>query len=178
MSYMNTDTESLVAFVSTCSASPLDRVEMAVALTRTETLVDELVQLARHAGVSWTEIATVLPSPPQTALPALQVSPDPIALGGAPWHLGNAAVRTHGGKYSALWKHLVQTQSTEITMTFREIENVIGIPLPPSSRVHLPHWHGYKGSAVARAVIDAGWRATKVDLNQESVTFIRRSLLH
>jgi len=56
--------------------------------------------------------------------------------------------------------------------TFAEIEQVLGCPLPPSSRRHQPHWHSYEGSAVVRAIIDAGWKAS-VDMNAERVTFRR-----
>jgi hypothetical protein len=58
-------------------------------------------------------------------------------------------------------------------MSFSQIERILGFPLPPSSRKHLPHWYGYKGSAVARAIGDAGWKATKVDLNAQTVVFVR-----
>ncbi|MCU1498532.1 MAG: hypothetical protein JWM47_2485 [Acidimicrobiales bacterium] len=60
-------------------------------------------------------------------------------------------------------------------MTFADVERVLGFPLPASSRKHLPHWYGYEGSAVARAVRDAGWKATKVDLNAQTVIFVRSS---
>ena len=38
---------------------------------------------------------------------------------------------------------------------------------------HLPHWYGYEGSAVARAIIDAGWRARNVDLANERLLLVR-----
>jgi len=58
--------------------------------------------------------------------------------------------------------------------TFAEIEEVIGMPLPPSCRKHPAHWSGYEGSAVARAIRDAGYRAVQVDLVRETFTFVRR----
>jgi hypothetical protein len=42
--------------------------------------------------------------------------------------------------------------------------------LPDSCRDHPAHWHSYEGSAVARAIIDAGWHASQVDLNATAVT--------
>jgi len=59
-------------------------------------------------------------------------------------------------------------------MTFAEIDDVLGFVLPPSSRNHTAHWSGYKGSAVARAIHDAGWKATQVNLTAESVVFVPR----
>lgn len=79
----------------------------------------------------------------------------------------------HHGKYRPLWRHLKESNEQSLQMTFAEIERVLGFPLPPSSRKHLPHWYGYAGSAVARAIADAGWKATRVDLNAQRVTFVR-----
>jgi hypothetical protein len=58
-------------------------------------------------------------------------------------------------------------------MTFAEIEEIVGMPLPPSSRRHPAHWSGYEGSAVARAIHDAGWRASEVNLSAERLVFVR-----
>ena len=79
----------------------------------------------------------------------------------------------HAGKYVALFNWLKQQDTSEIETTFGAIEAILGLPLPPSSREHLAHWYSYEGSAVARAVIDAGWRATKVDLTAGTLTFVR-----
>jgi hypothetical protein len=82
-----------------------------------------------------------------------------------------ATAERHAGKYGTLWAWLVAHEDDEIAVNFRTIEEVIGMPLPPSSRRHLAHWSGYEGSAVARAIRDAGYRATNLDLTNESVTF-------
>jgi hypothetical protein len=58
-------------------------------------------------------------------------------------------------------------------MTFTEIEKVLKFQLPESSRNYLPHWYSYEGSAVVRAIVDAGWKATNVQLISERVTFVR-----
>jgi hypothetical protein len=79
----------------------------------------------------------------------------------------------HHGKYRLLWQHLKESNEESLQMTFGDIERVLRFPLPPSSRKHLPHWYGYDGSAVARAIADAGWKSTKVDLNAQTVTFVR-----
>lgn len=80
--------------------------------------------------------------------------------------------RTHAGKYHSLWAWLSRQAPRPVTTTFDELEEVIGGPLPPSCRKHPPHWHSYDGSAVARAIQDAGWKATAVDLAWERVTFV------
>lgn len=80
---------------------------------------------------------------------------------------------SHEGKYRPLWEYLGGVKELRLTMSFNEVERVLGFPLPPSSRHHQPHWYGYKGSAVARAIIDAGWKAQNVDLVSEHVTFVK-----
>lgn len=94
---------------------------------------------------------------------------------GPPMDDEETSVVTHTGKYKRLWDYLQARSTDRVSMTFTEIENdVLGFPLPPSSRNHLPHWYGYKGSAVTRAIQDAGWRSTNVNLSRETVIFVRR----
>lgn len=77
----------------------------------------------------------------------------------------------HTGKYRALTQWLSVVTSGTRKMTFSEVEEIIGFPLPPSCRKHPAHWSGYEGSAVARAIHDAGSRATQLDLQGETVAF-------
>lgn len=79
----------------------------------------------------------------------------------------------HHGKYRALWQHLTWAPGPHLDMTFAEIERVLGFPLPASSRKYVAHWHNYDGSAVARSISDAGWKASLVDLNAASVRFVK-----
>ncbi|WP_329484221.1 DUF262 domain-containing HNH endonuclease family protein [Kribbella sp. NBC_01484] len=79
----------------------------------------------------------------------------------------------HTGKYEPLWRWLRNFDGREARLTFSEIEQILGFSLPDSSRNHLPHWYSYEGSAVARAIIDAGWKATQVQLAAETVTLVR-----
>lgn len=76
-------------------------------------------------------------------------------------------------KYAALSAWLVGEERQTIEVSFREIEEILGFPLPPSSRRHAAHWSGYKGSAVVRAIKDAGWLARNVDLNGERLVLER-----
>jgi hypothetical protein len=78
----------------------------------------------------------------------------------------------HVGKYQALWRWLRAQETRERKLSFSELEEDAGIQLPASSRNHTAHWYSYDGSAVARAIIDAGWHATSVDLTAEVVTLV------
>mgnify|MGYP000505615506 CR=1 FL=1 len=82
----------------------------------------------------------------------------------------------HHGKYRPLWEWLGQQREPVVTATFGEVERVLGFPLPPSGRRHLPHWYGYDNTAVGRAIRDAGWRARRVSLDTEMVTFERQPM--
>lgn len=79
----------------------------------------------------------------------------------------------HAGKYAALHRWLRTRPSPFVSVTFAEVEEVLGLPLPDSCRNHVAHWHSYEGSAVARAIIDAGWKASQVDLDAQNVRFVR-----
>ena len=98
-----------------------------------------------------------------TVLTAADESPAPTASN-----------RVHHGKFRALWAWLRDQPGTELPVTFDEIEEVIGTPLPRSCRKHPAHWSSYEGSAVARAIQDAGWTATKVNLGQQRLVLVRR----
>jgi hypothetical protein len=136
-------------------------------------LIDVFVQEARQTGATWSEIAPNLvnsgdqePEPSSGSRPLIP----------PPQH--GRTIRSsssHDGKYRPLWEHLRGLERPEITLSFNDVERILGFPLPPSSRAHQPHWYGYKGSAVARAIIDAGWKARNVDLVTQTVTFTRNS---
>jgi hypothetical protein len=80
---------------------------------------------------------------------------------------------SHSGKYRQLWRWLQDQGRDEISLTFADIEQVLGMPLPHSARRHPTHWYGYEGTALGRAIRDAGWRASQVNLTDETVLFIR-----
>lgn len=81
---------------------------------------------------------------------------------------------SHGGKYRALWVWLCDREDDELPMTFATIEKIIGQELPPSSYAHHAHWASYDGSAVVRAIHDAGWKATEVDLDGKTIVLRRQ----
>lgn len=79
----------------------------------------------------------------------------------------------HHGKYVKLFDWLRRQPGPSVTVLFSTVEDVLGFPLPPSSRRYMAHWYGYDGSAVARAIADAGWKASDVNLTAERVTFVK-----
>jgi hypothetical protein len=85
----------------------------------------------------------------------------------------DADEQPHAGKYRALWAWLRDQPGERLPVRFTEIEEVIGMPLPPSCRKHPAHWSSYEGSAVARAIRDAGWAATSVNVEHEQLVLAR-----
>ena len=78
------------------------------------------------------------------------------------------------GKYSLLCQYLQEQSGKEtVTLTFHQIEDLIGQPLPNSAHRHSAWWaNEKKGSHVqARAWMDAGWLVDSVDLILQNVTF-------
>ena len=79
----------------------------------------------------------------------------------------------HTGKYRLCGGWLQDQGRDEINLSFMNIEQVLGISLPHSARRHLYPLVRLWGTALGRAIRDAGWRAHRVNLADETVTFIR-----
>jgi len=77
-------------------------------------------------------------------------------------------------KYDPLRGYLRQQTRSRVAMTFRQIEAVIGGPLPASARKHRPWWaNDATGHAHANAWLEAGYRTEQVDMDGEKLVFVR-----
>lgn len=78
-------------------------------------------------------------------------------------------------KYEPLKKYLLNLSmhSAETTLTFDEIEHILGRPLPISARYYLAWWANEKKPNMAqrRGWQDAGWRVAEVCLRSRWVRF-------
>lgn len=119
--------------------------------------------LIRRSGSAASQAAPPADDVTATTMHSVGVSPTGSAL----------AEASHAGKYSSLHRWLRTRDSPSVSVTFAEVEEVLGFPLPNSCRNYVPHWHSYEGSAVARAIIDAGWKASRVNLDAQTLTFVR-----
>ena len=77
-------------------------------------------------------------------------------------------------KYDPLTRHLAELTEDEVTLTFAEIGQIVGTPLPPSARPS-SFWSTTMQSLVARPWTRAGWRVLHTDLRGDppAVTFAR-----
>lgn len=78
------------------------------------------------------------------------------------------------GKYDPLREHLRINGGASITMTFKQIEEVLSAPLPKSASKHQAWWANSRFSHVeAEAWLDAGYKVETVDQSAGVVRFIR-----
>lgn len=133
-------------------------------------IVDRGRVLVARAAAIWGRPASALKPDPMSPVPGPEdIAQDDAADSQPAMQVDDA----HTGKYQGLWEWLRAQDRDEIRLSFAEVEQILGMPLPPSARNHLPHWYGYEGTALGRAIRDADWRATQVNLTDERVVFVR-----
>lgn len=78
-------------------------------------------------------------------------------------------------KYAPLAAHLAQQNASELTLSFDEIENIIGEKLPGTVDRFRPFWANsrVKDGHPGRLWLDAGWRQVHLDQPNRLVTFRR-----
>ena len=76
-------------------------------------------------------------------------------------------------KYRRLTDYLLQSEESEITLSFNEIENILGFNLSPSARKHRPNWSNTTTISLPRSWLAAGYKTYDVDMEKEKVTFVK-----
>ena len=75
-------------------------------------------------------------------------------------------------KYTPLESHLRDSGRAHVPMTFGQIEEVIGAPLPPAARRHRALWSNNAGNWVmTKAWLAAGYRTERVDMEKQKLVF-------
>ncbi|MFD0587734.1 hypothetical protein ACFQZE_06945 [Paenibacillus sp. GCM10027627] len=75
-------------------------------------------------------------------------------------------------KYEPLRRYL---DTYTITLTYQEIEEILGFKLPDSAYIHSAWWDNGTGNHVqTEGWVDAGWKVVKKDLGK-SITFQKYS---
>ena len=78
------------------------------------------------------------------------------------------------GRYAVLADWLSHQQEAEITLSFEQVEGIIGSPLPLSARTFRAWWaNNTVGHSHSILWLEAGWRVESVDLSEEWVRFAR-----
>jgi len=80
------------------------------------------------------------------------------------------------GKYDPLMHHLSGSPHPVLTLSFIDIERIIGTDLPPSARRHQAWWANNQSSPGRHcwSWIDGGYLTEALDLNAGNVTFRQR----
>lgn len=77
-------------------------------------------------------------------------------------------------KYEPLARYLKNVPDQEHSLTFEQIEAIIGSKLPPSSYKHRALWsNNPQGHVMAQAWLNAGWESSDVDMQGRKLVFKR-----
>jgi hypothetical protein len=80
----------------------------------------------------------------------------------------------HTSVYAPLREWLRSQPGGRLTLSFDEMERLLGRPLPPSARTTRTWWNNTaRGRSQARAWLEAGWRARDLDRRAGSIAFVR-----
>ena len=82
------------------------------------------------------------------------------------------------GKYAALHRHLTALTENEWHATIRDVEIVLGGALPRSARSHRAWWSNTTTHSHAKSWLAAGWRTRDVNLDHETLLFVRSGDVH
>jgi hypothetical protein len=78
------------------------------------------------------------------------------------------------GKYEPLGQFLRQQRTREVPLTFREIEKITGVKLPPKAQHHRAWWSNNASNNVMTKVwLAAGYESTQVDMEGRKLVFRR-----
>ena len=78
------------------------------------------------------------------------------------------------GKYAPLTRFLREREENSVTLSFGQIEEILGFSLPGSAYKYPSWWaNSASGQSQIRGWKDAGWETRGVDLGGRRVTFVR-----
>lgn len=75
-------------------------------------------------------------------------------------------------KYIGLTRYLRQEKRPRITLSFKEIESIVGFKLPESAYIHQPFWANTSSHSVAYSWMQVGYMARSLDLENQKITFV------
>ncbi|HMK80954.1 MAG TPA: hypothetical protein VK438_14965 [Xanthobacteraceae bacterium] len=78
------------------------------------------------------------------------------------------------GKYEPLGQFLRRQRAREVPLTFREIEKITGVKLPPKAQHHRAWWSNNPDNSVMTKVwLAAGFESAQVDIEGRKLVFRR-----
>lgn len=76
-----------------------------------------------------------------------------------------------GGKYYSLSNYLNNSNEEFVSLSFNEIENILGFKLPPSVRKHRANWSNTTTLSFPCSWLKVGYKTVEVNMIKEEVTF-------
>lgn len=74
----------------------------------------------------------------------------------------------------AIWLQSRPSNEDRVQLTFVEVEEIIGGPLPASAHTHRAWWaNDSVGHVQSQQWLDVGWRVAQINMTEEKVTFAR-----
>src|SRR5213082_3216548 len=78
------------------------------------------------------------------------------------------------GKYQNLGAFLQKQRQREVPLTFREIEKITGVKLPPKAQHHRAWWsNNPDNNVMTKGWLDAGFESAQVDMEGRKLVFRR-----
>jgi hypothetical protein len=78
------------------------------------------------------------------------------------------------GKYEPLGNFLRSQRTREVPLTFRDIERITGVKLPPKAQHHRAWWsNNPSNNVMTRVWLEAGYESTQVDMSARRLVFRR-----
>lgn len=74
----------------------------------------------------------------------------------------------------AIWLQSRPSRDDRVRVTFEEVEEIIGGPLPPSAHMHRSWWaNDSVGHVQSKQWLEVGWRVAQVSMSERRATFAR-----
>ncbi len=77
------------------------------------------------------------------------------------------------GKYTPLRRYLEGLAERRTTLSFADVERIIGAKLPNSSYRYSVHWSDDWPTRPGSAIREAGWSVDRVDFDLQTITLTR-----
>jgi len=80
-------------------------------------------------------------------------------------------------KYRPLGEYLVKQHEVVVSLTFQQIEQILGFALPPSAYSQRAWWANSPSHPQAGSWLNVGWKVSKVDLEKMTALLVRPWIL-